>query len=311
MLYALCPMLFWYCDENAFSDNRFLWQNRFNRGLMTAHEAIILGIIQGLTEFLPVSSSGHLVLFQKLFGLKQAELFFDVAVHLGTLVAVIAVFRQELKKIITALVRLIASGGSKETVLQKVQSDSQLKMALLIVIGSIPTAILGFLFAGIADRLFASGLITGLMLILTGLLLWLTRRASAGEDQARSDQLTPKNAFIIGIVQGLAIIPGLSRSGSTISIGLLLGINRETAARYSFLLSIPAIIGAGLLNLKDGLSQTDPAVRTAMLGAFAAALVGYAALKSLLQMVKKGRLHVFAPYCWLVGLLAVTFSLLN
>jgi undecaprenyl-diphosphatase len=275
---------------------------------MTTLEAIILGIIQGLTEFLPVSSSGHLVLFQKMFGLKQAELFFDVSVHLGTLVAVIIVFRREVKKIITALVQLVSSAGLKENFLQRVESDSQLKMALLIVIGSIPTAILGFLFAGIADRLFASGRITGLMLIITGLLLWLTRRTSASGDQARGDRLTLKNAFIIGIVQGLAIIPGISRSGSTISIGLLLGIDREMAARYSFLLSIPAIIGAGLLSLKNGFSQTDLTIRAALLGAFAAALVGFAALKSLLQMVKKGQLHIFAPYCWLVGILAIIFS---
>ena len=275
---------------------------------MTTLEAIILGIIQGLTEFLPVSSSGHLVLFQKLFGLKQAELFFDVGVHLGTLVAVIIVFRREVKKIITALVQLVSHAGLKETILQKIESDSQLKMALLIVVGSIPTAILGFLFTGIAGRLFASGLITGLMLIVTGLLLWLTRRTRASVNQARSDRLTIKNALIIGIVQGLAIIPGISRSGSTISIGLLLGIDREMAARYSFLLSIPAIIGAGLWSLKGGLSQTDLAIRVTLLGAFTAALVGYAALKSLLQVVKKGRLHVFAPYCWLVGILAIIFS---
>jgi undecaprenyl-diphosphatase len=106
----------------------------------------------------------------------------------------------------------------------------------------------------------------------------------------------------------LAIIPGISRSGSTISIGLLLGIDREVAARYSFLLSIPAIVGAGALSIKDGLSQTDPAIRLSVMGAAAAALVGYGALKVLLRMVKKGRLYVFAPYCWLVGTLAILFS---
>ena len=278
---------------------------------MTSTEAIILGVVQGLTEFLPVSSSGHLVLFQRILGMKHAELLFDVAVHLGTLVAVIVVFRLEIKKIITALAQLIFLSGPKATIRQKVEADPQLKMALLIVIGSIPTAILGFLFAGIADRLFRSGLITGLMLIVTGLLLWLTRRTGASQDQAQCNRLTPKNAFIIGTVQGLAIIPGISRSGSTISIALMLGIDREMAARYSFLLSIPAIIGAGLLSVKDDLFQTNLAIGTALLGAFTAALVGYAALKALLQMVKKGRLHVFAPYCWLVGVLAIIFSLIN
>jgi len=275
---------------------------------MNSTEAIILGIIQGLTEFLPVSSSGHLVLFQQLFGLKEAELFFDVCVHLGTLLAVMVVFRQEIKNIILALMRLISSTGSKKTILQKIELDPDLKMALLIVIGSIPTAVLGFLFRGIADRLFASVFIVGLMLMVTGLLLWLTRWAATRVEQPGADRLTPKNAFIIGVVQGLAIIPGISRSGSTISIALLLGIRREMAARYSFLLSIPAIIGAGLLSFKEGLSQTDQAIQISLLGAVAAALVGYGALKSLLHVVKKGRLHLFAPYCWMAGILAIVFS---
>jgi len=275
---------------------------------MNSTEAILLGTIQGLTEFLPVSSSGHLVLFQHLFGLKEAELFFDVCVHLGTLLAVIVVFRQEIKNIILALTRLLSSSTSKKIALQKIESDPDLKMALLIVIGSIPTAVLGFLFRGIADWLFSSAFIAGLMLMLTGLLLWITRWAATRVDRPGTDRLTPKNALIIGVVQGLAIIPGISRSGSTISIGLLLGINRETAARYSFLLSIPAIIGAGLLSLKGGFSQTDLAIQISMLGAGTAALVGYGALKSLLHVVKKGHLHLFAPYCWLVGILAIVFS---
>jgi len=275
---------------------------------MNSTEAIILGIIQGLTEFLPVSSSGHLVLFQQLFGLKEAELFFDVCVHLGTLVAVIIVFRQEIIKIISALLQLVSLAGQKEKFLQNVKSDPELKMAVFIVIGSIPTAILGLLFASIADRLFSSALITGLMLMVTGLLLWLTRKAGTHAVSTSIGHLTPGKAFIIGIVQGLAIIPGISRSGSTISTGLLLGVDRETAARYSFLLSIPAIVGAGLLSLKEGFSQTNPAIWISLLGAVPAALVGYGALKSLLHMVKKGRLYVFAPYCWLVGILAILFS---
>lgn len=275
---------------------------------MNSTEAILLGIIQGLTEFLPVSSSGHLVLFQRLFGLEEAELFFDVCVHLGTLLAVIVVFRQEIINILLALMRFLASSGSKKTFRQKIESDPNLKLALLIVIGSIPTAVLGFLFRGIADRLFASAFIAGLMLMVTGLLLWITRWTPTRLEQAGADRLTPQNALIIGVVQGLAIIPGISRSGSTISIGLLLGISRETAARYSFLLSIPAIIGAGLLSLKEGLSQTDLAIQISLLGAVTAALVGYGALKTLLHVVKKGRLHLFAPYCWLAGILAIVFS---
>ena len=275
---------------------------------MTTLEAIILGILQGLTEFLPVSSSGHLVLLQQLLGLKEAELFFDVCVHLGTLAAVIAVFHREIKNIVLALPRLLTTAGKKDRALSEIESDPELKMALLIVIGSIPTALLGLVFSGIADRLFSSVLIVGLMLILTGLLLWLTRWPIKGSRLPGIDRLNPKNAFLIGIVQGLAIIPGISRSGSTISIGLLLGIEREMAARYSFLLSIPAIVGAGLLSLKDSFYEIDVSIEIPLVGAVTAAIVGYASLIALLQVVKKGGLHMFAPYCWLVGLLALIFG---
>ena len=275
---------------------------------MTTLEAIVLGIIQGLTEFLPVSSSGHLVLFQQIFGLKEAELFFDVCVHLGTLVAVILVFHREILNIIAALLRLVSLAGQKDKFRQRVDSDPDAKMALLIIIGSIPTAILGLMFHNIADRLFSAPFFTGLMLMVTGSLLWLTRRARLDGEKTGLTGFSRTKAFFIGIVQGLAIIPGISRSGSTISMGLLLGINRETAARYSFLLSIPAIVGAGLLSLKDGLSQVDPVIRLSLLGAVSAALVGYGALKVLLRMVKTGHLYVFAPYCWLVGILAIILS---
>lgn len=275
---------------------------------MTTLEAILLGIIQGLTEFLPVSSSGHLVLLQQLLGLKEAELFFDVCVHLGTLVAVVIVFWQDIKKIIRALLRLVSLAGPKDRMRAAVKSDPELKMAVMIVIGSLPTAVLGLMLHRIADRLFTSAFIVGLMLMVTGGLLWLTRRTAKQNQPSGFDRLTPKNALLIGIMQGLAIIPGISRSGSTISIGLLLGINRELAARYSFLLSLPAIVGAGLLSLRDGLSRSDLSIQIPLVGAFTAALVGYAALKTLLHVVRKGGLYRFAPYCWLLGVLAIIFG---
>ncbi|MGD8962210.1 MAG: undecaprenyl-diphosphate phosphatase, partial [Desulfobacterales bacterium] len=201
-----------------------------------------------------------------------------------------------------------AAAGKKDRALSAIESDPELKMALLIVIGSIPTALLGLAFSGIADRLFSSVLIVGLMLMVTGTLLWLTRWMIKPARLSGVDCLNLKNAFLIGIVQGLAIIPGISRSGSTISIGLLLGIEREMAARYSFLLSIPAIVGAGLLGLRNGLSETDLSIKVLLVGAVTAAIVGYVALRALLQVVKKGSLHMFAPYCWLVGLVALVFG---
>jgi undecaprenyl-diphosphatase len=181
-------------------------------------------------------------------------------------------------------------------------------MALLVVIGTIPTAILGLAFSGIADRLFSSVLIVGLMLMVTGTLLWLTRWTIKPARLSGVVRLNLKNAFLIGLVQGLAIIPGISRSGSTISIGLMLGIERELAARYSFLLSIPAIVGAGILGLRNGFSETDFSVKILLVGAVTAAIVGYLALRALLQIVRKGNLHMFAPYCWLMGLIALVFG---
>ncbi|MGD8990217.1 MAG: undecaprenyl-diphosphatase UppP [Desulfobacterales bacterium] len=275
---------------------------------MSALEAIILGIIQGLTEFLPVSSSGHLVLMQQFLGLKEAELLFDVCVHLGTLAAVITVFNSDIKNIVTALLRLFAAARKKDCALSAIESDPELKMALLVVIGTIPTAILGLAFSGIADRLFSSVLIVGLMLMVTGTLLWLTRWTIKPARLSGVVRLNLKNAFLIGLVQGLAIIPGISRSGSTISIGLMLGIERELAARYSFLLSIPAIVGAGILGLRNGFSETDFSVKILLVGAVTAAIVGYLALRALLQIVRKGNLHMFAPYCWLMGLIALVFG---
>ena len=276
---------------------------------MNLVDAILLGIIQGLTEFLPVSSSGHLVLLQQLLGLKEAELFFDICVHLGTLVAVIIVFRQEIKDILLALLRLVAMAGEKQNMRVAIESDPELKMALLIVVGSIPTAVLGLLFSSVADRLFASVMIVGVMLMVTGLLLWATRGKTKDGPASGIDRFSPKNAFIIGIVQGLAIIPGISRSGATISTGLLLGIDREIAARYSFLLSIPSIFGAGILSFKEVLSAAQSTIQIPLVGAITAAIVGYAALRVLLQVVKKGGLHMFAPYCWLVGIVAILFGI--
>lgn len=262
-------------------------------------QAVMLGIIQGLTEFLPISSSGHLVLFQRLFGITEPALFFNVSVHVGTLLAVILFFRKELGNIIRALV----DGGDrllrKQAALREVLAEDDVRMGVLIVVGSVPTAILGLLFNEAADLLFSSVAIAGWMLIVTGTFLWITRWVS--KEGEGMEGLATRNGLIIGTVQGLAILPGISRSGATISAGLFLGLNRETAARYSFLLSIPAILGAEMLALKDVTSETAGMNLTTLAGAVTAAITGYCALVFLLFVIRKGRLHMFAPYCWLVG----------
>lgn len=269
--------------------------------------AILLGVIQGLTEFLPVSSSGHLVLLQNLFGLKEPEILFDISLHMGTLTAVCIVFFPEILSILKTLFslpRLLqTSGGMK----QLYQDNEPVRMATLIVAGSIPTAILGLLFHKMVDQIFGSVWIVGLMLVITGALLWLTRRFRA---KGRSLQRTGiKDALVIGLVQGLAIMPGISRSGSTISVALFMGLDREVAGRYSFLLSIPAILGALILSLDSPAMQTGVSASLFLTGTVTAGIVGFAALKILLHLVKRGRLHLFAPYCWIIGIVTLIVGL--
>ncbi|HUV51362.1 MAG TPA: undecaprenyl-diphosphate phosphatase [Anaerolineae bacterium] len=270
---------------------------------MDSFQAIILGIIQGLTEFLPVSSSGHLVIFQNLFGLKEPELFFDISVHVGTLAAIVIFFRKEIRAIIISLAHFIALALKKRCSFHDVYEDEDAKLAILIVVGSIPTAIIGILFHKIADTLFSSVVVVGFMLIITGLLLWGTRLIK--KDRKSINSFSVRDALIIGLVQGMAIMPGISRSGSTIAAGLFLGLNRETAARYSFLLSIPAIMGAAALSLNNLSADNVLPLKVTFFGAFTSCVVGYWALKLLVKIVKHGRIQIFAPYCWAIGILAL------
>lgn len=260
---------------------------------MSIFQAIVLGVVQGLTEFLPVSSSGHLVLFQHLFGLTEPNLFFDVSVHVGTLAAVVLFFRREIAAILGAIGRVFTRPWNQSV------ADPDFRLALLIIVGSVPTAILGLGFHNVADRLFGSLLVVGFALIATGTLLYLTRRVVSPETDQRP--LTVADALVVGTVQGLAIIPGISRSGSTIAVGLFLGKSRETAARYSFLLAIPAILGAELLAIREVTAGAVGIDGTVFAGTLAAFLTGYGALALLLYVIRQGRLYRFAPYCWLVG----------
>ncbi|GBC63330.1 UDP-diphosphatase [Desulfonema ishimotonii] len=262
-------------------------------------QAIVLGIVQGLTEFLPVSSSGHLVLFQQLFGLREAEIFFDISVHMGTLVAVIIFFWRDIGRIIFSLCRFTGQLARKEATVGQARNDSEVRIALLIIAGSVPTAIIGLMFHEIADVLFSSVPLVGGMLILTGFLLWGTRRLN--RQGAGVGDFSVRSALIIGTVQGLAILPGISRSGSTIATGLFLGLDKELAARYSFLLSVPAIVGAQILSLKNLAGHGALPDMPVLLGTLTAFIVGYGALALLVYIVKKGQMHTFAPYCWLVG----------
>jgi undecaprenyl-diphosphatase len=253
---------------------------------MTITDAVTLGLVQGLTEFLPISSSGHLVIGQHLLHFKGPNIAFDIVLHLGTLLAVLVYFRQDLGKILYSF---------------SAQGDRQWRqVALLVLLGTVPTGLIGFFFKDPLEALFSSVRLVALMLCVTGFLLFLADRV------ARTDRplagLGWKDALLIGLVQGLAIIPGISRSGSTISTGLYLKIEGEAAARFSFLLSIPAILGAVVLEGKDILGGISNGSGEAFfMGFITSALSGWLAIKILMEVVKRKRLTFFSIYCWLVA----------
>jgi len=267
---------------------------------MTMVETILLGIIQGLTEFLPVSSSGHLVVCKNLLGFQEPELLLDSSLHFGTLMAVCITFRWELRQMVQEVWRLISSDKEPRR-----RPGPHAKLALMVVIGSIPTALIGIIFKEPLERLFGSVTTVGVMLVITGLIVGITRFIPG--IYGKRDQVNPMIALAIGTAQGLAIIPGISRSGTTIVCGLLLGLNRDLAGRFSFILSIPAIIGALALQL-DMTAITRVGAVPLFVGFLSSAFVGFLALKILMGMIRKGHLYAFAPYCWAIGIVTIAFA---
>lgn len=279
---------------------------------MTFLEAILLGILQGLTEFLPVSSSGHLVLAQQFLGLKEPLVFFDVMLHVGTLAAVLVAYRQ-------AIGRLLIGGLSTVGDIQlwrkpkaTLNTSAELKFISLILIGSIPTGIIAVVFKTQLESFFDEVRIVSVMLILTGIILQLPRLRKKKTDNSdtSTEALKTWHAPLIGIAQGCAITPGISRSGTTISLALFLGIPAKTAAEYSFLLSIPAILGAVALKIRDLGDTTIPwhIVSTGMLASF---IVGYIALRFLLVILNRGKFSIFSYYCVALGLTSLLIALIQ
>lgn len=259
---------------------------------MTLTEGLILGALQGLTEFLPVSSSGHLALTQQLMpGFEQPGLLFDVVLHLGTLVAVILYFRQDLKQLITSPFR------------RDIPAVQDRRYLRLLIAGSIPTAIIGLACKDTVEGLFHRPLIVAGLLIVTGLLLFIAERfRSSGRKR-----LTLSDSLITGIAQGVAVLPGISRSGATIAALLLRGVDGHTAARFSFLLALPAVGGAALLSLKDVESLPSAEIGTYLAGAGISCLIGLVCIHALLGIIRQKRLYYFSLYCWLVGGVALYY----
>jgi undecaprenyl-diphosphatase len=269
-------------------------------------QAIILGIIQGLTEFLPVSSSAHLVFATDLLNLPQ-NVAFDTILHLGTLVAVVGYFWKDVLSIISSFFSSVSDifrGRFKEGLEEKPFK----KLSWLIIIGTIPAGLAGILLQKQFEALFNDVIYVGFFLIITGLLLWAAERVKPGTKDVKD--ITFKNALVIGLFQAIAIAPGISRSGATISAGLFSGLNRELAARFSFLLSIPAILGAALVQVKD-INGLDTSTITLIAGFLSAMIFGYLAIKLLLKIIKERTLMIFAYYCWIVGAVVIIISILH
>jgi undecaprenyl-diphosphatase len=276
---------------------------------METWQAIVLGVIQGLTEFLPVSSSGHLVLVEQFYQIQAGQpIFFELVLHVGTLLAILLVYRVDLKRIFTfACYRAwLPEGAEDVSPLRRWQTNEEGWLIVCILVASVPTALIGLKFEDTFEQLFSNPIATGAALLLTGGLLMATRlRQATVRDTITAIPLWV--AFVIGIVQGLAITPGISRSGATIAVALLLGVGRESAGKFSFLLSVPAIIGALAIRLAKNppvINHPDM-INSLFLGLIMSYIFGYLALRLLLGFVKQGRLHWWSWYCWAVGAFAL------
>jgi len=256
--------------------------------MVTLIEVFILAVVQGLTEWLPVSSSGHLVITQKVLGVNP-PLIFDVMLHVGTLMVVLTVFRKDILEIIKAFVR-----RDFET--------EEGKLALFIVVGSVPIAIIGFVFYDFLKSLFSNLLAVGIALLITGCVLFFSEKRIGNRKIGILDSL------LIGLAQGITIIPGISRSGVTLATGLLRRVDKATAFKYSFLLSVPTVIGATVMESKE-LAVGNVDMTPLFLGAIISMIVGYASLKLFQKIVMSEKFHLFAYYCWTVGLAIIIFTI--
>lgn len=267
-----------------------------------------LGLVQGIAEFLPISSSGHLSLLQNFFGLKSAEetnLFLDVLLHLGTLISVFIYYRHDLMDMIREFIR--GCGALVHPIEGEIHPPAARRMVLLIIVGTLPLFIV-LPIKGYIDNLYGNNWFIACALLATGFLLFFSDRIAHGKKTERSATLL--DAVLIGCSQALATVPGLSRSGTTISAALLLGCRREFAVRFSFLLSIPAVIGANILTLVDAIQvgidwKLMPAY---LLGVVVSAVAGYFAIRLVNMLSNRGKFGNFAYYCWGVGLMALILT---
>lgn len=262
-------------------------------------QAVIIGLVQGLTEFLPVSSSAHLVFIQQFLGVSEPSLAFDVLLHLGTLVAVFGYFFRDIIGMIIAFFKSLVD-IPKGNFINGIKRDPYKKLAWLTILGTIPVGLAGILFNDIIESLFTGITIPALFLLITGCLLFASQRMNNGEINLK--EMTWKETIIVGCGQACALLPGLSRSGTTIATGLLLDLDKEFAAKFSFILSIPAILGAAVVQMKH-VSLANVELAAWIAGFLVSAISGYLAIKFLLKLIKERSLDVFAYYCWILGII--------
>ena len=269
-------------------------------------QGIIIGIVQGLTEFLPVSSSAHLVFIQNILGV-ESSLAFDTFLHLGSLLAVLWFFRGDIIKMLKSWwlsIGDLLQGRFKQGFID----DPYKRLAWYVILATIPVGFVGVFFEDSVEALFAGALyVPAFFLFVTGTILYLSQRMTSGE--VNFNNIGAKEALFMGLGQACAILPGLSRSGTTIAAGLVIGLDKEFAAKFSFILSISAILGAFLVQLKDIGSAMDVNFLPIFLGFVAAFIAGYAAIKWMLELIQKRSLDIFAYYCWIVGIVVFMGSI--
>jgi undecaprenyl-diphosphatase len=277
---------------------------------MSVINAIILGFIQGVAEFLPISSSGHLSILQNLFGMNTAEeghMFFDVLLHFGTLVSIFIVYWRDIKDMCVELVALV-SGNRHPTPAEKRPAPAR-RLVIMIIVSILPLFIVLPL-KDYVEALYYKTIFIGFALIITGFLLFISDKIANGSKNEKNMRI--KDALIVGVCQAVAVIPGLSRSGSTISGGIASGLSREFAVKFSFLMSIPAILGANVLSLVDAVKEGVDAtlLPVYLLGMAVAAAVGIVAINLVKLISRSGKFGNFAYYCWVVGVLSIVLTLI-
>jgi undecaprenyl-diphosphatase len=272
-------------------------------------KGIIMGLVQGLTEFLPISSSGHLVLAGSILNIgSKSGLFFEVMMHVGTLISVFFVFGSDIIELIKEFFGLIGDILSRRK--PYVKNNEYRNMLVMVIIASVPTGLVGILFDDLFERAFSSVAIVSVMLMITGLLLFYGDRLKKGNKTI--GRIKVLDALIIGLFQGLAITPGISRSGSTIVASLSRGLTRETATKFSFILSIPAILGASAIELISfaGTAAGNENFAMILAGMVAAAVSGVFAIRFLISLLNRGGLHYFSYYCWAIGITGLCLTLI-